>query len=698
MLVSWTFVLILFQLKFQRSLCFNIDENNAAAAAAQSTPIAHQLDTRNVRFMPTISTTTTKNASFTNSVIVLSSPSHPLALARSSQPRLIQNSLAGSASGFVEYDQADSIEKYLKSLEKHGSRLRPSSSVVVSHPNVVLEAASFRSDQFVFIEFDAQVSRLVGFEPKTGYIELELQLVYKWWRSRDESTDVSDLVARVASPRSNNNRQASVFYPATKFRDKSSRMFIDNQLHTIGNIQTVNESLNAIMLEQMQFDNTQLLEKLDRFKAPGGGSRQRPSRTIYRQYSKLEQNVTARFKCKQTAALDDNGGDYSSGSGLDMSRFPFDSHACELDLELVPIIESALKSSNKTSPNNNEHEQQQQRPPVFIFLPTRSSTLTATTPRRIFINTEINNSSTTSFVDLYLYNNKLVHTSNNYSLIGREWLLKKVAVFYANATTPPQLHSLTSATTQADKFDHILALNRLTNDSALTSLILSNQQHQQQQQSQTQQQQRATITMRFVVYRRREPQVYVFVLPVLLFTSITFLIFFLPTTTSSEKSLIAFLNFASLLAYNLYLFKLIIYEYEFQRIPLLLQYSNCLMVIQLGVLAYTCLVKSIYHQGFLTFGPTRASFASLAEHAYRQIAVLNYQELNEQRKRDKQLVRFINSCNNNSNHNNNQSNPQLADCMTMCHAVQHSSEPPIYGSVEEETAMTHLCDKVEVII
>jgi len=55
--------------------------------------------------------------------------------------------------------------------------------------------------------------------------------------------------------------------------------------------------------------------------------------------------------------------------------------------------------------------------------------------------------------------------------------------------------------------------------------------------------------------------------------------------------------------------------------PLILQYSNCLMVIQLGVLAYTCLVKSVYHYGFLTFNAS--SFSSLAEDMFKQMFFMN---------------------------------------------------------------------------
>lgn len=548
----------------------------------------------------------------------------------------------------LEFDEImDPVEKYLKSLEKHGSRLRSPST----H-----DPAPINTEQLYYLDFEINVMGLVSFEPKTGYIELDLQLVYKWWRSREESLELNDQQGKSSS---------SLFYPATKFRDKKSKMYVKNQLHTMGNIQAVDGNMIAGGLEHLE--EHQLLDKLERFKLFSPHSTlkpdpKRPLRTIFRHFSKLEQNVTAKFKCKQQKSVDADMMDDDEFGSLDMSKFPFDSHSCELELEIIPI-------EIKSSINNRTQR------PVFLFPTSKLNKIS----HRLFVDSEFNTTASTSlstnFVDLYIYNNKLVQTASNYSLITREWLLKKVAVFFSNATLPI-LQALRIDPLEKS-FDHILMSNRP--NETVDPILSSSQQN-------------ALISVRFFVYRRREPQVYVFLLPLLLFTLITFLIFFLPTTQSSEKSLIAFLNFVSLLGYNLYMFKLIIYEYELARIPLILQYSNCLMVIQLGVLAYTCLVKSIYHQGFLTFGAARASFASLAEHAYRQIAVLNYQEMLESKRREK--------------------NAALADCMPVACSHQHQNhhqhhhisnqlshnEPPIYGSVEEDTTTTHLCEKIEVEI
>ena len=49
------------------------------------------------------------------------------------------------------------------------------------------------------------------------------------------------------------------------------------------------------------------------------------------------------------------------------------------------------------------------------------------------------------------------------------------------------------------------------------------------------------------------------------------------------------------------------------------------MVIQLGVLAYTCLVKSVYHYGFLTFNAS--SFTNLAEDTFKQMFFINQDHL-----------------------------------------------------------------------
>lgn len=521
----------------------------------------------------------------------------------------------------LEFDQIiDPVEKYLKSLEKHGSRLKSTVSQI-EQPN---------TDHIYFMDFEPNVINLVSFEPKTGMIELDLQLIYKWWHSSDETLDYG-------------HRQTSAYYPGVTFRDKQAKLVVKNQLHTIDNIQVMLDNNIGYAL-----DEHQLLDKLERFKLFPPQIQQlttlkpepKRKRTMFRHFSKLEQNVTIKFNCKKP--LDDEFTD--DIIGLDTSRFPFDSHMCELELDLVPI--EPKPSLNKTFN------------PIFMF----SASKLNKNMNRMLVETDFNNSLSTSFLDLYWYNNKIVQIPNNYSLISREWMLKKVAVFYSNATSPFQ-----TKIDSSEKYDQILMSNRL-NDSNSTNSI-----------------QPAGINIRFFVYRRREPQVYVFLLPLLLFTSITFLIFFLPTTPASEKSLITFLNFAFLLAYNLYLFKLIIYEYEFQRMPLLLQYSNCLMVIQLGVLAYTCLVKSVYHQGFLTFsgagGYTNASFASLAEHAYRQIAILTYQEMNQSKKREL-MFQHQQHHQNQESHQSTISNGQM--------------EAPVYGSVDDETTTTHLCDKVEV--
>jgi hypothetical protein len=64
------------------------------------------------------------------------------------------------------------------------------------------------------------------------------------------------------------------------------------------------------------------------------------------------------------------------------------------------------------------------------------------------------------------------------------------------------------------------------------------------------------------------------------------------------------------------------FNYDLGRLPMILQYSNCLMVTQVGVLAYTCLVKAIYLNGFLT----SSYFLSSIDDTYKQILFSNQQE------------------------------------------------------------------------
>ena len=466
----------------------------------------------------------------------------------------------------------------------------------------------------VYIDFELVISDFVSFEPKTGMAEFDAKLKFKWWHASKgaimNSGEIDD---------DSLNTKNLKFSPTLKFADDPSvALTVKNQMYSFNNVETY--------FERKKETQQSLLAKFEKFKANNnqavaaallGHTNDVYMSTSYKNvslnkkiimtrvskhYSCLEQNVTLKFKCHTDEDNDD--------SSLDTSHFPFDSHACELNFE----IDAALLA-NSESPRAFT--------PSFVF-----ASLVPDQPNRI----EIDN----SMFDFYSYN-KLVKSVSNYSWISREWLLKKITVFYANLTHSGPSSSFLASTNSSlvvdpdEKLDQYL-ISRKDFTNATAASFASDEYFRINTAL-------PPLSVKFYIFRRREPQVYVFVLPLVLFTLVTFLIFFLPTSNTSEKTLIAFLNFACLLGFNLYLFKLVIYTYDFMRIPLLLQYSNCLMVIQLGVLAYTCLVKSVYHYGFLTFNA--GSFTSLAEDAFRQMFFINHdqaQQLQQQQMQQNQAA------------------------------------------------------------
>ena len=143
--------------------------------------------------------------------------------------------------------------------------------------------------------------------------------------------------------------------------------------------------------------------------------------------------------------------------------------------------------------------------------------------------------------------NKLVKKSSEYSIFAREWILKNVDIAY---------------------------IKQNSNESVLNK----NQ-----------------LVLKFCVRRRREPHVIMFICPLAIFTCITFLIFLIPTSVASEKTLLTFFNFMCLFVFNIYMFNLMFHSYEFIAMPFILQYSNCLMSLQLVVFIYICLSKSMHY-------------------------------------------------------------------------------------------------------
>ena len=247
------------------------------------------------------------------------------------------------------------------------------------------------------------------------------------------------------------------------------------------------------------------------------------------QYAALEQNVTFKFKCRQQGNLVDF---------LDTSKFPFDSHICQLALNLN------IKPVGHPKSQERHHLPSNLKPKFSI----------------------INSLESEQYV------NKLVMLPNDYNWITRDWILKRLNIMYKG-----KLPNNTNG-------------RLLSQDDELDS---------------------SQLNINLYINRRREPQIFILILPLGMFTCLTFLVFLLPTDNTSEKTLLTFMNFICLLAFNIYLFKLVIYTYEFVHVPQILQYSNCLMIMQLIVFVYICLAKSIYQYGF--FGSSSRTIKAIAD-------------------------------------------------------------------------------------
>ncbi len=148
------------------------------------------------------------------------------------------------------------------------------------------------------------------------------------------------------------------------------------------------------------------------------------------------------------------------------------------------------------------------------------------------------------------------------------------------------------------------------------------------------------IQLRFFITRRYEPHLYLLVLPLAIFTCLTFVVFWLPTTNTSEKTLLTLVNLTCLLLFNVHLFKLTMSTMGFVHAPQLLQYSSCLMVVQLMVFGYICLAKSVYHYGLFNLNTEQLSTARSGKNSFVR-HMNDYGGGDEDEQRLQQQVEFV---------------------------------------------------------
>ena len=473
--------------------------------------------------------------------------------------------------------------------------------------------------QISYIEFDFLVNDFNNFEPKTGMISIDAKLKYKWWNKnanklnnveqqaqaqRYQSFSLKNPINKSINKSYEKNEAADDSLPKIEFKNKNLVKFkINNQLQKIENYEefTSEKAENAFNFTAQKLSSSS--QNSARTKSSIDGFKKQNKNFLY-----LEQSVSLKFKCKNFLDSESDEVDSEDEEGIDVSQFPFDVHRCSLEFDIIPS--SKNNSSNLTT--------------IYMFP----------------------NLKDFNQIDYF----KLVKQITNNSLFAQEWVLKRLYINYFNSTstlnymsnhvnfnknnnnnninmelnnTSNSINSISDfmTTESEDSFpinDYIMSLNL---NGELVKKKRNDNDDQQLKNSFLNNITPAKVSIDFLVYRRREPQIYLFVLPLVILTLITFLIFFLPTTKGSEKSLIALLNCAFLIAYNIYAFKMIVLTYDISKIPLILKYSNCLMIIQLAVLAYTCLVKSIYLNGFLTF--SSRTYMNASEELYNQILYSN---------------------------------------------------------------------------
>lgn len=403
--------------------------------------------------------------------------------------------------------------------------------------------------QKAFIEFGFMVQDFLSFEPKTASIGLNAQLKYKWW-TQDDINDASiepfsrlNLDANDEPQTDNSNVRTDTFskyYPILEINDNSVEFKVKNQIYQMDNVEILTEKpfINEFNPnpEPKNFFSERLIKINPKI----------PIKKYERHYSYLEQNATVKFNCKNSFESDEF-------EILDFTNFPFDIHQCSLEFDIVPSLYKLLKPEDS----------------ILLYE---------------FPNEIINHAINIENFDYF----KIVQSMSSNSLMAKEWILKKISLKYMNSTTSRQ------TSIQIENIDKKENTNKNQYFNELLKLLSKNDINKRDVNNLDKDSYKpARISIDILISRRREPQFYLFLLPLVIFTMITFLIFFIPTTETSEKSLIALLNFAFILFYNIYVFKLIVLTYELIKIPLILKYSNCLMLIQLSVLAYSkCIPKN----------------------------------------------------------------------------------------------------------
>jgi hypothetical protein len=263
------------------------------------------------------------------------------------------------------------------------------------------------------IDFEVIVQDFVDFKPKEGKITLDVTFKFKWSpmistqntikasnQSSRSSSNLNKKIDFVQKFNSTPNRK-SFFYPKFKYKTakSSDEIIITNEIHNT-NLQSeyskITQSFNSYLNEND--------EREDYDSISDSNSRSNTQQQQNDFYSYLEQNATLNFECQMK-------NEDAIGRTLDTSKFPFDTHECQFDIELMPLVMPILiKVKNETKDNNITTARDKLISPPSITLYAFSK-----------------------FNQLFNFN-KLVTKPNNSSWIAREWLLKKVVLLYQNST------------------------------------------------------------------------------------------------------------------------------------------------------------------------------------------------------------------------------------------------------------------------
>ncbi len=148
------------------------------------------------------------------------------------------------------------------------------------------------------------------------------------------------------------------------------------------------------------------------------------------------------------------------------------------------------------------------------------------------------------------------------------------------------------------------------------------------------------IQLKFAINRQYESYIYILILPLGIFTCLVFVVFWLPTTDSGEKTFLTLINFVCLLVFNYLLFNLTMSTMGFAHIPQLLQYSSCLIFVNCIVFVYICLAKSVYHYGLFNLNTKYVSSAKSAKNTYVR-SQNDYERIDEDEQQLQKQVEFV---------------------------------------------------------